>query len=1485
MKRYTWMTRWVKRIFSSAKPIQNRRRRTFRPSIERLEERWVPSAITLTVINTNDNGAGSLRQAILDSNANPSAPLFPNVIEFNISALGDTQIIHVGDNSGGGGTTNQALPAIIQPVQIDGYTETGSETNNSPFGTNANILIELDGSDVTLPAPDTTNSTKSGLDLEGRNATISGLAFINFPGNGINLGGIGFNTVAGDFIGTDYTGVTIGVGNALDGVAVQSLSNDNTIGGIAARDINVISGNGVNGIEIHSVRNVAQGNLLGSDETGLLTPIPNGNDGVLLGLGAVGNTISASNVISGNDANGLEITGSGTSGNLVIGNLIGIRTNGTVRLGNANDGVLIHASAAANTVGGVLSGDRNVISANYAYGVAITGAGVSGNAVLGNYIGLDVNGTAGLGNASDGVSIALGASANTIGGTIVGNVIASNTADGVLIQGGGTSGNVVVGNYIGTDFAGTIGMGNGGPGVAIIGAAAKNTVGGVATGAANLISGNAGSGVYLSDSQTSGNVVLGNLIGTALNGSASIGNGIDGVNIKNSSTANTIGGAASGAANVISGNANYGVALSGAGTSGNLVLGNLIGTDITGAVSLGNGMSGVIIQSSATANTIGGTASRAANIISGNTAEGVYLNGSGTSRNVVLGNLIGTSISGEAALGNGDNGVLLFLATANTIGGTATSAGNVISGNTGNGIDLDSTGTSGNVVLGNLIGSDKSGATSVANGNDGVLLNQAVANTIGGTASGAGNVISGNTYSGVEIGQASGNLVLGNLIGVAKNGSAALGNGADGVFVNAASLNTIGGTAAGAGNVISGNGTLPIPSGGQLDGQGVEINGSAGVASGNLVQGNLIGTNKTGTGKLGNLNDGVLITNASAGGASGNTIGGTAAGAGNIISGNANHGVEMSGTGVSGNLVLGNFIGTNKAGTAILGNSGDGVLIDASPNANTIGGTAAGAGNVISGNGASGGTLGTFNGEGVEINGAFGVVSGNVVLGNLIGTDKTGAVKLGNLYDGVLITNVTNAFTTGAVANIIGGTAAGAGNLISGNANHGVEISGADVSGNLVQGNFIGTNKAGTAILGNNGDGVLIDASPTDNTIGGTAAGAGNVISGNGSGTANFYIGNGVEINGSYGLTSGNVVAGNFIGTDKTGTVKLGNLGDGVVIAANVAGLAFPTGAIANTIGGAGAGNLISGNVLVGVAITGSAGNGVSGNIVAGNKIGTDTTGVNNLANGSLGVSFSNGASDNIIGGTTHGAGNIIAFGTEGVHLNGATTVGDSILGNSIFANTGLGIDLGAAPSNHGQPAPVSTAVTKTSYSATLTSANGTYRIEVFASPTSGPAFQGKTFLKAIDVVVTNKSASFTVTGLAIPANSYVTSTATNLLTFDTSGFSTIAVTTKVTTKNIIIAESPLPQTIQLSAQVSAAQAVNGGTVTFTVVGIGSVTANVGANGVATANFVVPAYTPPGQYAIIVTYDGTGEFAGSSTYPDGDGTLTITTNGRRKGGP
>jgi CSLREA domain-containing protein len=427
--------------------------------------------------------------------------------------------------------------------------------------------------------------------------------------------------------------------------------------------------------------------------------------------------------------------------------------------------------------------------------------------------------------------------------------------------------------------------------------------------------------------------------------------------------------------------------------------------------------------------------------------------------------------------------------------GNSTVKGLVINRFRSDGIELSSNG--GNVIQGNYIGTDTNGTADLGNSAHGVNINGVPNNTIGGTAAGAGNVISGNNGRGVYIiaTGATGNVVQGNYIGTDKNGTADLGNSGDGVLIISAASNTIGGTAAGAGNVISGN-----------DWQGVFISGSG--ATGNVVQGNYIGTDKNGTADLGNYADGVRID-----AGPGNTIGGTAAGAGNVISGNGSHGVHISGSSATGNQVQGNLIGTDKNGTADLGNLAAGVDIDAAP-ANTIGGTTEEAGNVISGN----------DWHGVYIAGSG--ATGNQVQGNLIGTDKNGTADLGNSFDGVVI--------SGVPSNTIGGTAAGAGNVISGNNGRGVYITATGATGNVVQGNCIGTDKNGTADLGNSAAGVRIDAAP-GNTIGGTAAGAANTIAHNAA--------DGVRVDGP--TATGNTIRGNSIYSNGGRGIENTNAGNG----------------------------------------------------------------------------------------------------------------------------------------------------------------------------------------------------------------------------------------------------------------------------------------------------------------------------------------------------
>jgi hypothetical protein len=357
-----------------------------------------------------------------------------------------------------------------------------------------------------------------------------------------------------------------------------------------------------------------------------------------------------------------------------------------------------------------------------------------------------------------------------------------------------------------------------------------------------------------------------------------------------------------------------------------------------------------------------------------------------------------------------------------------------------------------------------------------------------------------------------------------------------------------------------------------------------------------------------------------------------------IINGFSGNGIALLGTG--GNLIAGNYIGTNASGTSAKPNSGYGLLISASMN--SIGGLMASDRNLISGN----------TGDGIHF-----TAGGNLVQGNFIGTNQAGTAALGN-QNGI--------FVDAASDNVVGGPTASAGtppgNLISGNRSAGIHtfvFSGSALARTFIKGNLIGTDVTGGASLGNQGDGVLLTGTGSS-VIGGSLAQERNVISGN---TNGVHITN-AGLQASY----DNVVRGNYIGTDVLGTSSLANLSSGVLL----------DGTYRNVIGGTmpGEGNLISGNAGNGIALDYTAGP-VTENRIIGNRIGTDTSGGVALANGFAGVSLSvNG--DNAVG--EPGAGNTIAFNLGGgVRLSGW---GDAIRGNSIFMNSGLGIDNTAGIAN-----------------------------------------------------------------------------------------------------------------------------------------------------------------------------------------------------------
>ena len=206
--------------------------------------------------------------------------------------------------------------------------------------------------------------------------------------------------------------------------------------------------------------------------------------------------------------------------------------------------------------------------------------------------------------------------------------------------------------------------------------------------------------------------------------------------------------------------------------------------------------------------------------------------------------------------------------------------------------------------------------------------------------------------------------------------------------------------------------------------------------------------------------------------------------------------------------------------------------------------------------------------------------------------------------------------------------------------------------GNTIEGNFLGTDVTGTVALGNWNWGVWMMTA--DNVIGGTTPAARNLISASVDGDGIFISGAGA---------TGNVVQGNLIGTDASGTAALGNKWGGVNVQA-------PN----NIIGGssAAAGNVISGTANIGSVGVGLTGGNAHGNIVQRNLIGTDVTGMLDVGNSWQGVSV--GGSNNLVGGTPPGAGNVIAYnGSHGIVVSG---VGNELLGNATWSNGGLGIDL-----------------------------------------------------------------------------------------------------------------------------------------------------------------------------------------------------------------
>jgi hypothetical protein len=656
------------------------------------------------VTNTHDRGAGSLRQAILDANGHPGL----DTIVFCLAGTGPRTII-----------PETALPPIADPAIIDGTTQTGASCNTQfDGGQDTKLLVELNGSNP--------NAGPHGLHITAGGSTVRGLVINRFGGSGILLEAGGGNHIECNLIGTDPTGL-----NALEnleGVTIQQ-SADNRIGGSLPETWNVISGNVLSGVTItgaESSGNHVRGNFIGINLAGN-SSLPN-TTGVRI-ADASNNVVggSAQNVISGNHADGVLIVVSSTGGvatnNVVLNNRIGTNPEGTVAHPNMH-GVTIFG-AGSNRVGGSSPAFiGNLISGNLATGITIEGAGATANIVVGNLIGTDADGTNRLANGLDGVLLGAGTANNRIGGlfTRERNIISGNDGHGIRISGEELQparDNIIRGNYIGTNVTGTSPVHNAGSGLHLAGFTRSTAIGGEATGAGNVISGNATHGVAIAGPHATLNQIIGNHIGVDPGGTQRVRNEEAGVML-DGAPQNTVGLAGVDFSNVISGNA-IGVYIKGAGATGNRVLHNLLGTDVNGTAPLGNDEAGVRIES-ASLNDIGGAAANEGNVISANSQFGVHVLGPNANQNFVGGNSIGTDPQGTAGadpefapLGNVEAGVLITDATQTRVGvaaamatvtdacATAQSTRNTIANNQGVGVRVAGASAAANVIRCNVI--------------------------------------------------------------------------------------------------------------------------------------------------------------------------------------------------------------------------------------------------------------------------------------------------------------------------------------------------------------------------------------------------------------------------------------------------------------------------------------------------------------------------------------------------------------------------------------------------------------------------------------------------------------------------------------------------------------------------------------------------------------------------------------------------------------
>ncbi len=1039
------------------------------------------------------------------------------------------------------------------------------------------------------------------------------------------------------------------------------------------------------------------------------TPFTVNTDDVTI-KGITANRFSDNSVTVQNNANNVIITG----------NYFGVGTDGVTDYGNDDFGVVIW-SGSNITIGGSAAADRNIISGSGSHGINSTG--ITGLTVQGNYIGVGADGTTGVGNGGVGV-LAVGNTSTQIGGNTAteSNVISSN-GQGVSIEGSGSASNVISGNRIGTNAAGTADLGNGQAGV-LLDNSPGTIVGGTTSGERNVISGNDNDGIWLYGDNADDNVIQGNYIGTNAAGTGDLGNTQRGVNVTSGADRTLIGGTTSGASNLIRYNDDNGVVVVGSGSLDNVIIGNSLFGNAVPNIDLGDD---------------GDTANDANDVDSGSNdllnypVWGLFNDDSGDTEvtydlDVPAGNYRVETFSGNGRtlvdtqnITHTGSGVENF---ANTIIGighldlrmTVTEIDGGQSsgfGPTSEYSDVYSDGSA--LITVNSIADDQSDdgectlreAIVSANTNtesgslDGECHAGALSDTIEFDIAGAGvhSIVPGSPLPAIT----ADNITIN---GYSETGAVENSGDYSACFIGSIMIEIDGtNTVTDSGISINGADNTVI--------RGLAINNFTddginvtGAADSTVIAGNIIGLNYLGTIDEGNTADGIQLN-----GSSNTTIGGSNVADRNVISGNDQGGIYIGSTDTAVSI-LGNCVGPAANGTTDLGNTNDGVTVDGSDGA-IVGGAASGSRNVLSGNG----------GDGIEVS----TNADNVtILGNYIGLGSNGTTNLGNTFGGV---------NSGGPGTIVGGTATGSRNVISGNGGNGVSVYGATGSG-TVQGNYIGYTANGLAAIAN-GDATTSSVSLQNNVqFGGTTTAARNYLTSGGLSNGIGIFG-GTPFGGS--STGGNVVQGNCIGTNINCVVQAGFETRAGVI------LAFDT--FNNVIGGTdiGSGNVIAGNYegVISLSISG-AGFYPLNNSIIGNNIYESTGGaiISTLVGEGIGIDLL----DNPTGDFTN-------FSNVGVN---AIDVGDADTGSNDYLNY---------PAIDSTSARAGELDVQFDLDVDGTAPNG-YRVEFFANTTGDASGngEGQIYLGSHNVAgdVTDEIATITISPGVITTGQYdITATAT----------------------------------------------------------------------------------------------------------------------------